>query len=114
MCQILSPTKERSTSFWKAGWYRKSRRGPSCPAFIRLTKTTRDVTRAGRNRADVLHPLEECRLSAVTIQSTDRVRASRRGADGDALEACRGLHGGGGPYFARGRRLSTCWKPAHS
>ncbi len=43
-----SPTKAPSTSGWRPGWCRKSRRAPSSPASIRPTKKTRSATRSGR------------------------------------------------------------------
>src|SRR5262245_32157958 len=67
----LSLTRAQSTSFLKAGWSRKWKRGKSCPASTHPTKTTRNATSSGRRRVDVLPAFEDRRFFSASLQFSD-------------------------------------------
>src|SRR5262245_27911717 len=67
----LSLTRAQSTSFLKAGWSRKWKKGKSCPASTHPTKTTRNATSSGRRRVDVLPAFEDRRFSSASFQFSD-------------------------------------------
>src|SRR5215469_8183770 len=86
----LSPTRAQSTNFLKAGWSKKWRREQSCPASIRLTKTTRSATSNGRRGVDVLPAFEDRRFSSTSVQFSDPAWTLWRHPHGRAPKA-RGL-----------------------
>ena len=65
--------KAPSTSCWKAGWCRKSRRAPNCPASIRPTKRTRSVTRLEEKIVERLVEIINCCPSrSLSVKECER------------------------------------------
>src|SRR5262245_31418752 len=106
---ISSPTREPSTSCWRAGWCRRWRRGQNCPACIRPMKRTKNATRTGRRNADV--PLTFPRLPAehVVDCADDDARFLARKFVVDRLAIATSRHQAIGPQtreLLRHRRLA--------
>src|SRR5262245_30186253 len=90
-----------STSFWKAGWFKKWRGEKNFPASIHLTRKIKSGMRTGKRRADVLPALQERLLSIAALQYPDRYRPCGYRPDAYAQKACGRMDDCGEYYFAR-------------